>query len=100
LGLQPAWDVRLARHKRQYPLVDISFGGFIISDGAALAGCTQFSSVTSYPFAMGWSETSRFYYPSLFLSEKIFGSRLPWPILHPSLHLMLLCLHYLVDAPL
>jgi len=60
---------------------------------------TQLSSVTSYPFAMGWSETSRFYYPSLFLSEKIFGSHLPWPILHPSLHLLLLP-PYLFDAPL
>jgi len=60
---------------------------------------TQFSSVTSYPFSMGWSETSRFYYPSLFLSEKIFGTRLPWPILHPSLHLLLVP-PYLFEAPL
>jgi hypothetical protein len=60
---------------------------------------TQLSNVTSYPFAMGWSETSRFYYPSLFLSEKVFGHRLPWPILHPSLHL-LLAPSYLFDAPL
>ena len=29
--------------------------------------------VTDYPFAMGWSETSRFYYPSLFLSEIVYG---------------------------
>ena len=60
---------------------------------------TQLSSVTSYPFAMGWSETSRYYYPSLFLSEQIFGTRLPWPILHPSLHLLLVP-PYLFDAPL
>lgn len=60
---------------------------------------TQLSSVTSYPFAMGWSETSRFYYPSLFLSGKIFGNRLPWPILHPSLHLLLVP-PYLFDEPL
>jgi hypothetical protein len=60
---------------------------------------TQLFSVTPYPFAMGWSETSRFYYPSLFLSERIFGNRLPWPILHPSLHLLLVP-PYLVDAPL
>ena len=60
---------------------------------------SQFSNVTSYPFAMGWSETSRYYYPSLFLSEKIFGTRLPWPILHPSLHLLLLP-PYLINAPL
>ena len=60
---------------------------------------TQLSGITSYPFAMGWSETSRYYYPSLFLSERIFGTRLPWPILHPSLHLLLLP-PYLFAAPL
>ncbi len=60
---------------------------------------TQLSSITSYPFAIGWSETSRYYYPSLFLSENIFGIRLPWPILHPSLHLLLIP-PYWFDAPL
>jgi hypothetical protein len=55
--------------------------------------------VTDYPFAMGWSETSRFYFPSLFLSEKIYGREYPWPILHPTLHL-LLAPPYLFDAPL
>ncbi len=55
--------------------------------------------VTIYPFAMGWSETSRFYYPSLFLSGEVFGQKYPWPILHPTLHL-LLAPPYLFDAPL
>jgi hypothetical protein len=55
--------------------------------------------VTSYPFAMGWSETSRFYYPSLFLSGHVYGMEYPWPILHPTLHL-LLAPPYLLDAPL
>jgi hypothetical protein len=55
--------------------------------------------VTNYPFAMGWSETSRFYFPSLFLSEKVYGQKYPWPILHPTLHL-LLAPPYLFDAPL
>jgi hypothetical protein len=55
--------------------------------------------VTDYPFAMGWSETSRFYFPSLFLSEKVYGQGYPWPILHPTLHL-LLAPPYLFDAPL
>ncbi|MFZ5818714.1 MAG: hypothetical protein ACOYYJ_02345 [Chloroflexota bacterium] len=55
--------------------------------------------ITAYPFAMGWSETSRYYYPSLFLSEGIFGTRLPWPILHPSLHLLLVP-PYWFDGPL
>jgi hypothetical protein len=57
------------------------------------------SQVTSYPFSMGWSETSRFYFPSLFLSEKIYGSKYPLPVLHPTLHL-LLTPPYLFDAPL
>src|SRR5688500_8747965 len=55
--------------------------------------------VTDYPFAMGWSETSRFYFPSLFLSEKVYGQEYPWPILHPTLHL-LLAPPYLFDASL
>jgi hypothetical protein len=55
--------------------------------------------VTSYPFAMGWSETSRFYYPSLFVSQEVYGQKYPWPILHPTLHL-LLAPPYLFDAPL
>jgi hypothetical protein len=59
----------------------------------------NFSSVTDYPFALGWSETSRYYYPSLFLSEKIYGQRLPWPILHPSLHLLLVP-PYFFNAPI
>ena len=55
--------------------------------------------VTDYPFAMGWSETSRYYYPSLFLSKTVYGQAYPWPILHPTLHL-LLAPPYLIDAPL
>jgi hypothetical protein len=55
--------------------------------------------ITAYPFAMGWSETSRYYYPALFLSEKIFGEKLSLPVLHPTLH-FLLTAPYLFDAPL
>jgi hypothetical protein len=55
--------------------------------------------ITAYPFAMGWSETSRYYYPALFLSEKIFDEKFSLPILHPTLH-FLLSAPYLIDAPL
>lgn len=55
--------------------------------------------ITAYPFAMGWSETSRYYYPSLFLAQKIFGEKFSLPILHPTLH-FLLAAPYLIDAPL
>ncbi|MEI7844901.1 MAG: hypothetical protein WCK35_03760 [Chloroflexota bacterium] len=55
--------------------------------------------VSAYPFSMGWSETSRFYYPALFMGKAIFGQRLTWPILHPSLHFLLIP-PYLLDLPL
>jgi len=48
---------------------------------------------------MGWSETSRYYFPSLFLSELVYGQKYPLPILHPTLHL-LLAPPYLFHAPL
>ena len=40
------------------------------------------------PFALGWSEGSRFYNASLFLSERIYGEKLPLPVLHPSRYLL------------
>ena len=55
--------------------------------------------ISQYPFAMGWSETTRFYYPALFMGRAIFGQALSWPILHPSLHLLLVP-PYLLHAPL
>ncbi len=55
--------------------------------------------ISAYPFAMGWSETSRFYWPSLFVGRLVFGQPVAWPILHPSLHFLLIP-PYLIDAPL
>jgi hypothetical protein len=55
--------------------------------------------ISFYPFSMGWSETSRFYYPSLFMAKSIYGQAYPWPILHPSLHLALVP-PYWFNAPL
>ncbi len=44
--------------------------------------------IQSSPFSLGWSEGSRFYNASLFLSEKIYGEKFPLPVLHPSRYLM------------
>jgi hypothetical protein len=40
--------------------------------------------VTTYPFSMGWSETSRYYYASLFFSEKIYNQYVSLSSLHPT----------------
>jgi hypothetical protein len=71
----------------------------LLSQAAANLFVTSLPDISTYPFAMGWAETSRLYYPSLFLSRLVYGQPFPWPILHPSLHL-LLAPPYLIDAPL
>lgn len=76
-----------------------SLAAALLGQAAVNIIASYLPAITDYPFAMGWSETSRFYFPSLFLSEKIYGQPYPWPILHPSLH-MLLTPPYWVDAPL
>ncbi len=44
--------------------------------------------VTTYPFSLGWSEGSRFYFASLFFARRIYGMDVPWPVLHPSRYLL------------
>lgn len=55
--------------------------------------------VSDYPFSMNWSEASRYYYASLFLSEKIYGEKLAWSPLHPSRYL-LQAVPFLFSTPL
>ncbi len=44
--------------------------------------------LSTYPFSLSWSEASRYYYASLFLSEKLYGFPIPSSILHPTRYLM------------
>jgi hypothetical protein len=44
--------------------------------------------VSSYPFALGWSEASRYYYASLWFSNQIYGFTVPPSVLHPSRYLL------------
>ncbi|GAB4501989.1 MAG: hypothetical protein Fur0035_15340 [Anaerolineales bacterium] len=76
-----------------------ALGVFVTLQSALNQIAAYLPAITDYPFALGWSETSRFYFPSLFLAPKIYGQSYPWPILHPSLHLWL-TLPYWFDAPL
>lgn len=44
--------------------------------------------IQSYPFSLYWSEASRFYYASLFFSERIYGIKTSPTVLHPSRYLL------------
>jgi len=95
-SLAGMWGIKLFHKKISWSVALIVF---MLCQSVLQLFLINIPSITSYPFAMGWSETSRYYYPSLFLSQKIFGEKFPLPILHPSLHL-LLAPPYLFDAPL
>lgn len=54
---------------------------------------------TNYPFSLGWSETSRYYYASLYFSNSIYGQSIPLSTLHPTRY-FLQSLAFLVPAGL
>lgn len=44
--------------------------------------------ISTYPFSLGWSEGSRYYYASLYFSEGIYGISIPPSVLHPTRYMM------------
>jgi hypothetical protein len=56
--------------------------------------------ISSYPFSLGWSEASRYYYASLYLGERIYGVQVPYSILHPSRYMMQAIPFLLSNSPL
>jgi hypothetical protein len=44
--------------------------------------------ISGYPFSLGWSEASRYYYASLWFSNKVYGTSIPPSVLHPSRYLL------------
>jgi hypothetical protein len=93
LGL---WGIKVFRKETEWLNALITI---VLSQAALHLLLSYWPNVTAYPFARGWSETSRYYFPSLFLSENIYGQKYPLPILHPTLHL-LLTPPYWFEAPL
>ena len=63
-------------------LLLIILGGFLFRIGAFVP------EIQRAPFSLGWSEGSRYYNASLFLSESIYGDKVPLPVLHPSRYLL------------
>ena len=49
---------------------------------------TYLTQISTYPFTLHWSETSRYYYASLFFSKRIYGATAPPTVLHPSRYIM------------
>ncbi len=56
--------------------------------------------VSAYPFSLGWSEASRYYYASLWLSQGVYGFSIPPSVLHPSRYLLQAIPFLLPHSPL
>ena len=83
-GLLGAILIRAIKEFSLLTSLVMSFSGY----GLILFTIFWIPAVHSYPLTMGWSEGSRYYYASLFFSERLYGFQIPLPSMHPSRYLM------------
>lgn len=84
LVMVQALGLRLAT---RWPLA-VSFAMALLFDGLVFQVYVASQAVTRYPFSMGWSEASRYYYASLPFSKSIYGVQLPLSIWHATRYFM------------
>lgn len=65
-----------------------AWGASVLAVAVALRISGFLAEISTYPFTMNWSEASRYYYASLFFSERVYGMAVPPSVLHPSRYLM------------
>jgi hypothetical protein len=65
--------------------------------GVSLAVISYIPAISNYPFSLGWSEASRYYYGSLIFAARLYGERAPLSILHPTRY-FLQSIPFLVDG--
>ncbi|MCE9646970.1 MAG: hypothetical protein K8S20_13295 [Chloroflexi bacterium] len=66
-----------------------SFGLALLFGGVLFQSYFFLQPVTRYPFSLGWSEASRFYYGSLPFSKSIYGISLPLSVWHGTRYFLL-----------
>ncbi|MBI5966006.1 MAG: hypothetical protein HY863_21205 [Chloroflexi bacterium] len=66
-----------------------SFVLAVLFDGIIFQSYFFLQPVTDYPFSLGWSEASRFYYGSLPFSKSVYGTELPLSVWHGSRYFLL-----------
>lgn len=60
----------------------------LLLDGVAAQVRTLGAAVSNYPFSIGWSEASRYYYGSLIFSKRLYGEVLPLSVMHGTRYLL------------
>jgi hypothetical protein len=87
------WGVALATASllggvRRGRSFDDRLAATLLVGGAVYLGATFLIGITRYPLSLSWSEASRYYYASLFLSERVYGQTVAPSVLHPSRYLL------------
>lgn len=85
------WLVLLAMTTLKAAFRTSWLGGFaaaLILLGLAFEIYFRYGYVTDYPLSLGWSEGSRYYYASLWLSKYVYGETFPLSTLHPTRYLL------------
>mgnify|MGYP000978808206 CR=1 FL=1 len=94
------WLVLLASAALKVALKTSWQGGFaaaLVILGVAYEIFIRFRAVSDYPFSLGWSETSRYFYASLYFSQSLYGETFPLSTLHPTRY-FLQSLAYLIPS--
>ncbi len=94
------WLVLLASAALKVALKTSWQGGFaaaLVILGVAYEIFIRFRAVSDYPFSLGWSETSRYFYASLYFSQLLYGETFPLSTLHPTRY-FLQSLAYLIPS--
>lgn len=60
----------------------------IMSYAVFYKAATFISDISTFPLSLSWSEASRYYYASLFFSERLYHLHVPPSVLHPSRYMM------------
>ncbi len=64
----------------------------LAASGILLAGIYRAAAllpdISTSPFSLDWSETSRYFYASLFFSKRLYGIAIPPSVLHPTRYLL------------
>lgn len=60
----------------------------ILSLAAVYLTATFLNDVSAFPFSLEWSEISRYWQASFFVSRQVYGVQLPLPVTHPSRYLL------------
>jgi len=68
-----------------------------LAQGVGLSVLSYYPAVSNYPFSLGWSEASRYYYGSLIFAARLYGNSAPLSILHPTRY-FLQSIPFLVDG--